>query len=121
MTPPTRLLEADQDQAPTGPPPPVGRNNELSAHPHGLLKGAVDGNAFVKGTWGAAIVDTLVPEAGDILIGGASTHSLAPTSTSSCAAKAWPSAPSESTRYRTSADRPSCRWRTSLWSSRVIS
>jgi ureidoacrylate peracid hydrolase len=44
--------------------------NELSAHPYGILKGVVDGNAFVKDTWGAAIVDDLAPEAGDILIEG---------------------------------------------------
>ena len=44
--------------------------NELSAHPYGILKGVVDGNAFVKGTWGAAIVDDLAPETGDILIEG---------------------------------------------------
>ena len=44
--------------------------NELSSHPYGILKGVVDGNAFVKGTWGAAIIDELAPEAGDILIEG---------------------------------------------------
>jgi nicotinamidase-related amidase len=44
--------------------------NELSSHPYGILKGVVDGNAFVKGSWGAAIVDDLAPEAGDILIEG---------------------------------------------------
>ena len=44
--------------------------NEISAHPYGILKGVVDGNAFVKGSWGAAIVDELAPEAGDILIEG---------------------------------------------------
>ncbi|MEV4708284.1 cysteine hydrolase [Actinoplanes sp. NPDC049316] len=43
---------------------------ELSRHPYGILKGVVDGNAFVKGTWGAAIVDDLTPEEGDILIEG---------------------------------------------------
>jgi nicotinamidase-related amidase len=43
---------------------------ELSRHPYGILKGVVDGNAFVKGTWGAAIVDALTPAAGDILIEG---------------------------------------------------
>jgi nicotinamidase-related amidase len=43
---------------------------ELSRHPYGILKGVVDGNAFVKGTWGAAIVDDLAPEAGDIVIEG---------------------------------------------------
>jgi nicotinamidase-related amidase len=43
---------------------------ELSRHPYGILKGVVDGNAFVKGTWGAAIVDDLQPEEGDIVIEG---------------------------------------------------
>jgi ureidoacrylate peracid hydrolase len=44
--------------------------NELSSHPYGILKGVVDGNAFVKGTWGADIVDELAPQDGDILIEG---------------------------------------------------
>ena len=44
--------------------------HELSTHPYGILKGVVDGNAFVKGSWGAAIVDELAPEAGDIVIEG---------------------------------------------------
>jgi nicotinamidase-related amidase len=43
---------------------------ELSRHPYGILKGVVDGNAFVKGTWGAAIVDDLAPQEGDIVIEG---------------------------------------------------
>jgi nicotinamidase-related amidase len=43
---------------------------ELSRHPYGILKGVVDGNAFVKGTWGAEIVDELAPREGDILIEG---------------------------------------------------
>lgn len=43
---------------------------ELSKHPYGILKGVVDGNAFVKGTWGAAIIDELAPAEGDILIEG---------------------------------------------------
>ena len=43
---------------------------ELTRHPYGILKGVVDENAFVKGTWGAAIVDDLTPAAGDILIEG---------------------------------------------------
>lgn len=43
---------------------------ELSKHPYGILKGVVDGNAFVKGTWGAAIIDELTPAEGDILIEG---------------------------------------------------
>lgn len=43
---------------------------ELSKHPYGILKGVVDGNAFVKGTWGAQIVDDLAPAEGDIVIEG---------------------------------------------------
>lgn len=44
--------------------------NEISDHPYGILKGVVDGNAFVKGSWGAAIVDELTPAEGDIVIEG---------------------------------------------------
>jgi nicotinamidase-related amidase len=33
-------------------------------------KDVVDGNAFVKGSWGAAIVDELAPAEGDIVIEG---------------------------------------------------
>ena len=44
--------------------------NEISSHPYGILKGVVDGNAFVKGTWGADIVDELAPAEGDIVIEG---------------------------------------------------
>jgi ureidoacrylate peracid hydrolase len=44
--------------------------HEISSHPYGILKGVVDGNAFVKGSWGAAIVDELTPADGDILIEG---------------------------------------------------
>jgi nicotinamidase-related amidase len=44
--------------------------NEISSHPYGILKGVVDGKAFVKGSWGAAIVDELAPIAGDIVIEG---------------------------------------------------
>ncbi len=43
---------------------------EITAHPYGILKGVVDGNAFVKGSWGAAIVDDLAPVGGDIVIEG---------------------------------------------------
>jgi nicotinamidase-related amidase len=43
---------------------------ELPRHPYGILKGVVDGNAFVKGTWGAAIADDLAPAEGDILVEG---------------------------------------------------
>lgn len=43
---------------------------ELSPRPYGILKGVVDGKAFIKGTWGAAIVDALTPQKGDIVIEG---------------------------------------------------
>jgi nicotinamidase-related amidase len=43
---------------------------ELSAHPYGILKGVVDGQCFVKGSWGAAIIDELAPREGDIVIEG---------------------------------------------------
>jgi nicotinamidase-related amidase len=43
---------------------------EISDHPYGILKGVVDGNAFVKDSWGAAIVDELAPQDGDIVIEG---------------------------------------------------
>ncbi len=43
---------------------------ELTRHPYGILKGVVDGKCFVKDTWGAAIVDDLAPQDGDILIEG---------------------------------------------------
>ena len=44
--------------------------HEISSHPYGILKGVVDGNAFVKGSWGAAIVDDLAPAEGDIVVEG---------------------------------------------------
>lgn len=44
--------------------------HEISSHPYGILKGVVDGNAFVQGTWGAAIVDVLAPQPGDIVVEG---------------------------------------------------
>jgi nicotinamidase-related amidase len=43
---------------------------ELTKHPYGILKGVVDGKAFVKGSWGAAIVDELAPHDTDIVIEG---------------------------------------------------
>jgi nicotinamidase-related amidase len=43
---------------------------ELTKHPYGILKGVVDGKAFVKGTWGAAIVEDVAPKPGDIVIEG---------------------------------------------------
>jgi nicotinamidase-related amidase len=44
--------------------------HEITSHPYGILKGVVDGNAFVKGSWGAQIVDDLTPAATDIVIEG---------------------------------------------------
>lgn len=44
--------------------------NEISAHPYGILKGVVDGKAFIKGSWGAAIIDSLSPAPRDIVIEG---------------------------------------------------
>src|SRR4051812_36155074 len=44
--------------------------NEISAHPYGILKGVVDSTAFVKGEWGAEIVDVLAPREGDIEVDG---------------------------------------------------
>lgn len=43
---------------------------EISSHPYGILKGVVDSNAFVKGTWGAEIVEELAPGADDIVVEG---------------------------------------------------
>ncbi|XWX03981.1 cysteine hydrolase [Aggregatilineales bacterium SYSU G02658] len=44
--------------------------HEITDHPYGILKGVVDNNAFVKGTWGAEIVDPLKPQPGDIVVEG---------------------------------------------------
>jgi nicotinamidase-related amidase len=44
--------------------------NEISAHPYGILKGVVDSNAFVKGSWGAEIVDDVKPADEDIILEG---------------------------------------------------
>jgi nicotinamidase-related amidase len=43
---------------------------ELSRHPYGILKGVVDSTAFVKGEWGAEIVDSLAPQEGDVIVEG---------------------------------------------------
>ena len=43
---------------------------ELADHPYGILKGVVDSTAFVKGEWGAEIVDTLSPQEGDVVVEG---------------------------------------------------
>ncbi|MTV26415.1 cysteine hydrolase [Nitriliruptoraceae bacterium ZYF776] len=44
--------------------------SEISSHPYGILAGVVEGNAFVKGEWGAEIVDDLTPQDGDIVVEG---------------------------------------------------
>ena len=44
--------------------------HEITSHPYGILKGVVDGNAFVKGGWGAQIADALAPAQGDIVVEG---------------------------------------------------
>jgi ureidoacrylate peracid hydrolase len=43
---------------------------EITSEPYGILKGVVNANAFVRGTWGAQIVDSLRPTAHDIIIEG---------------------------------------------------
>jgi ureidoacrylate peracid hydrolase len=43
---------------------------ELGSHPYGILKGVLENRAFRKGSWGAAIVDALQPQEGDIVIEG---------------------------------------------------
>ena len=43
---------------------------ELSRHPYGILKGVVDSTAFVKGEWGAEIIDSLAPQQGDVVVEG---------------------------------------------------
>ncbi len=43
---------------------------EISAHPYGILAGVVESNAFVKGSWGAEIIDDVAPREGDIVVEG---------------------------------------------------
>ena len=43
---------------------------EITQHPYGILAGVVDSKSFVKGTWGAEIVDCMAPKAGDIVLEG---------------------------------------------------
>ncbi len=43
---------------------------EITSEPYGILKGVVDSKSFIKGTWGAAIVDDLTPEKNDIVVEG---------------------------------------------------
>jgi nicotinamidase-related amidase len=68
-----RVAEAAREAGATVVHAPIsfaGGYQEISAHPYGILKGVVDNNAFVKGTWGAEIVDGLTPEADDIVVEG---------------------------------------------------
>lgn len=43
---------------------------EITSHPYGILKGVVDTNAFVKGSWGADFVGEVAPQPGDIVLEG---------------------------------------------------
>jgi nicotinamidase-related amidase len=43
---------------------------EITSTPYGILKGVVDTNAFVKGSWGADFVADVSPQAGDIVLEG---------------------------------------------------
>jgi ureidoacrylate peracid hydrolase len=43
---------------------------EISPEPYGILKGVVDSKSFIKGTWGAAIVDDVAPQPSDIVVEG---------------------------------------------------
>ena len=43
---------------------------EINADPYGILAGVVASKAFVKGSWGAEIVEDLTPADGDIVIEG---------------------------------------------------
>ncbi|HEY1581433.1 MAG TPA: isochorismatase family protein [Terracidiphilus sp.] len=43
---------------------------EITPAPYGILKGVVDAHAFVRGSWGAATVDSLSPKSADIIIEG---------------------------------------------------
>jgi nicotinamidase-related amidase len=44
--------------------------HEISEHPYGILAGVVANKAFVKGEWGAEIVDDVAPAEGDIVVEG---------------------------------------------------
>jgi ureidoacrylate peracid hydrolase len=43
---------------------------EMRSEPYGILKGVKDSKSFIKGSWGASIVDALKPKEGDIVIEG---------------------------------------------------
>jgi ureidoacrylate peracid hydrolase len=44
--------------------------NEITSTPYGILKGVVDSNSFVEGTWGAEITNVLPRKSTDILVEG---------------------------------------------------
>jgi ureidoacrylate peracid hydrolase len=43
---------------------------EITPEPYGILRGIVDAHAFVRGSWGAQIVDSLSPRVEDIIVEG---------------------------------------------------
>ena len=43
---------------------------EITDQPYGILKGVVDSNAFVKGSWGADFSTDVSPQPGDIVVEG---------------------------------------------------
>ena len=66
-----RLAEAVRDAGATivhAPISYVPGYRELALHPYGILKAVVDANAFVKGEWGAEIIDVLAPHEGDLVL-----------------------------------------------------
>jgi nicotinamidase-related amidase len=68
-----RLVEAARAAGATIVHAPIGYvpgYRELAMHPYGILKGVVDSGAFVKGEWGAEIVDLLAPQEGDVVLEG---------------------------------------------------
>jgi nicotinamidase-related amidase len=68
-----RLVEAAREAGATIVHAPItfmAGYGELSEHPYGILKGVVDSTAFVKGEWGAEIVDSLAPQEGDVVVEG---------------------------------------------------
>ncbi len=72
----TTRARSSRPRVPPAPPSCTRRSRscegfgELADHPYGILKGVVDSTAFVKGSWGAEIVDALAPQRGDIVVEG---------------------------------------------------
>jgi nicotinamidase-related amidase len=44
--------------------------NEITSHLYGILKGVADTSSFIKGSWGAQMIDELAPQSGDIVLEG---------------------------------------------------